>query len=274
MNRTLRARIPPICRHVLPDFSICGAQQSGTSFLYQALARHPQVAPAARKEIHYFDYNYAKGPVWYRSHFPTALGQRFAACLHRGRRVTGEASPYYLFYPHAAHRAHQLVPQARLIVLLRNPVDRAYCHYQHEVARGREDLSFAEAIDKEPKRLAGEVQRILDDAQYTSANHRFYTYVSRGIYVDQIDRWLQYFDRNQLLVLQTEEMFKHPVEALDRVCHFLRIAPLKRKPQPGRAQPSRDVPIDTKLRHRLDEVFRPHNERLAQRFGTHLSWKA
>jgi hypothetical protein len=259
-------------RRVLPDFIICGAQQSGTSFLYQTLARHRQVARAARKEIHYFDYNYASGPDWYRSHFPTVGAQRLAACLCRGRRITGEASPYYLFYPHAARRAHQLVPAVRLIILLRNPVDRAYLHYRHEVARGREMLPFDQAIDQEPERLAGELEQILENADYASANHRHFSYVSRGIYVDQISRWLDEFDRGQLLVLQTEEMLTNLAVTLDRICHFLGIAPFKRPPRPDRVPRRRDIPIDVPWRRRLHELFRPHNQRLADLLGSHFRW--
>ncbi len=113
----------------LPDFIILGAQRAGTSSLYYYLSQHPQILPAVRKELHFFDDHYRRGLGWYRSQFPT-----------RGARgtITGEATPYYLSHPHAPARIQRLLPQARLIVLLRNPVERAISHYFFEVSHQRE----------------------------------------------------------------------------------------------------------------------------------------
>ena len=115
----------------LPDFVIIGAQRCGTSSLYSYLIEHPQIAPATRKELHYFDLNYAAGDEWYRSQFPQFPDTPFDGRL----TVTGEASPYYLFHPMAAERCASVVPDAKLIVMVRDPVERAYSHYHHERAR-------------------------------------------------------------------------------------------------------------------------------------------
>lgn len=137
----------------LPDFLIIGAQRCGTISFYRLLCQHPLVEGAARKEVHYFDLHFQKGEEWYRSFFPEA---------EREDRVTGESSPYYIFHPLSAERAARLVPGARLIVLLRNPVDRAYSHYQHGLRRGYETLpTFEQALEAEPGRLAGEREKIL-----------------------------------------------------------------------------------------------------------------
>ena len=94
----------------LPDFLIIGAQKSGTTFLYQLLVQHPHVKPAFVKEVHYFDLEYRKGVNWYRSHFPLQM-------RNSREYITGEASPYYLFHPHAPRRASAVVPDAKLVVL-------------------------------------------------------------------------------------------------------------------------------------------------------------
>ena len=149
-----RARVLTAPARALPDFVILGAQKAGTTSLYAYLCAHPDVRAAARKEVHYFDLNYARGATWYRSMFPLAAG--LARERRGGRRVlVGEASPYYLFYPLAAERAGAVVPSAQLIVLLRDPVERAWSHYRHEVKAGREPLEFEAALAAEPTRLAG-----------------------------------------------------------------------------------------------------------------------
>src|SRR5436309_16134274 len=109
---------------MLPDFIVIGAQKSGTGSLYAYLNGHPDVAGARVKEVHYFDLHYHRGVDWYLDQFPDEAAAR--------PRCTGEASPYYLFHPHAPRRAFDLVPDARLIALLRDPVDRAISHYHHE----------------------------------------------------------------------------------------------------------------------------------------------
>jgi hypothetical protein len=129
---------------VLPDFIIIGGQRCGTTALFNLLGQHPCVETSHPKEVHYFDLQYARPLNWYRQHFPTMMSMRARAL--RGRRVvSGEPSPYYLFHPRVPERLHDL-PGTRLIALLRNPVDRAYSHYQHEVRLGVETLPFEDAI--------------------------------------------------------------------------------------------------------------------------------
>ena len=102
----------------LPDFLIIGAQKCGTSSMFAYLNQHPQMKLPDVKEIHFFDLNYSNGLDWYTSHFPPA------SLSHR--MVTGEASPYYLFHPHVPERVRLHCPDVKLVVMLRNPVDRAY----------------------------------------------------------------------------------------------------------------------------------------------------
>ncbi|HEV2894458.1 MAG TPA: sulfotransferase, partial [Actinomycetota bacterium] len=147
---------------LLPDYLIIGAQRAGTTSLHRYLIQHPGVRTTLRtKGVHFFDTAYGRGMSWYASRFPTKLTAWYVARRHGVELRTGEASPYYLFHPHVPARVAEHLPQVRLIALLRDPVGRAYSHYQHEVARGFETLSFEEAIEAEPARLAGETQRML-----------------------------------------------------------------------------------------------------------------
>ncbi len=134
----------------LPGAVIIGAQKCGTSSLHNYLTQSPGVIAPLRKEVHYFDVNYGRGEGWYRGHF----GRQGEPGLNL------DSSPYYLFHPAVPARMHELLPDARLIVLLRNPARRAYSHYWHERDKGREKLSFEAAIDAEPARL-GQVEERL-----------------------------------------------------------------------------------------------------------------
>lgn len=252
-------------RRVLPDFVIIGAQKCGTTMLYKTLRRHPNVRPASTKEVHYFDLNFDKGIDWYRAHFPQPApgeGEEF---------ITGEASPYYLFHPHAAARLARTIPRAKLILLLKNPVDRAYSHYQHRVRKGIETLGFEEALDAEGQRLHGEVERMMEDESYHGFNHQHFSYLSRGVYVDQIPPWSGFFGRDQLLILKSEDLFDRPSDNLGHVLEFLKLPQWRPEAFNVRTQ-GRYEPMDPAIRRRLEEHFAPHNRRLYEYLGTDFGW--
>lgn len=252
---------------VLPDFLIIGTQKGGTTFLYNVLRRHPHFKAAVDKEIHFFDTpKFRRGVDWYRTHFPQQ--QR-----RNGQRViTGEASPYYLFYPLAARRVAETIPQAKLIALLRNPVDRAYSDYQHKLRQGNEALSFNEALKVEEERLRGEKEKILADESYRSINFRRYSYLSRGIYVDQLEEWHRYFDPEQLLILESQDFFDRPSETLDLVVRFLGLPELAIEISGGRNEGGYSNPIDSETRRWLQEYYEPHNKRLYEYLGVDFGW--
>jgi Sulfotransferase domain len=166
-SKTIRKAKGDVELGSLPDFLILGTENGGTTTLHWTLCQHPHVEPATKKEVHFFDSHrwFEKGIGWYRSRFP-------APAWGDGRRViTGEASPYYLLHPFAPHRASITVPDAKLIALLRNPVDRAYSAYKHRVLTGRESLSFEEALDAEEERTSGELEKMLSDESYHSLTY-------------------------------------------------------------------------------------------------------
>jgi hypothetical protein len=249
----------------LPDFIIIGAQKCGTGFLYRRLRQHPDFKPTNVREVHYFDDNYHRGLDWYRSHFPASKG--------KGKRwtVTGEKSPYYLYHPLAARRTATVVPQAKLIVLLRNPVDRAYSAYHHQRRAESETLSFEDAITAEEHRLWGEEKKMLAEESYVSFNHRRFSYLSRGVYVDQLRNWHDYFEREQMLILKSEDFYSRTQENMALVLDFLGL--------PGwefdLAEPRnkrRYEPMEPATRRSLKEYFEPHNQRLYEYLGADLGW--
>jgi hypothetical protein len=244
----------------LPDFLILGAQKAGTTALYAYLRWHPEITGPSFKEVSFFDRHYAKGERWYRAHMPV-----------RRRSLVGEASPSYLFHPLAPERVARLLPDARLIALLRNPVDRAFSHYQHEVALGREPLSFEAAVDREDERMQGELDRMLRDPSYFSLAWWNYTYVARGRYAEQLERWFASFPREQLLVLFTEELSADTARTYRRVLGFLGVGARDLESYPRIFD--RDYPdMSSVTRERLHKEFEDSNHRLASLLGRDLPW--
>ena len=118
-----------------PSFILAGAQRCGTTSLFRALMEHPVILSLYHKGVNYFDLNYDKGWSWYQGHFPV---RAFAAVRTRHNGdvpVTFEASGYYMYHPHAAARLAHDLPQVKVLVMLRDPIERAYSAYRHEFAR-------------------------------------------------------------------------------------------------------------------------------------------
>jgi hypothetical protein len=238
-----------------PDFIIIGTQRGGTTSLFRYLVVHREIGQASRKEVHYFDRYYENGMDWYLAHFP-----------ERGEyRLVGEASPYYVFHPEVPKRILAAVPQAKFILLLRNPVDRAYSQYQMKVERGLETLSFEEAIEREPERLA-----TTDDPLDPAWRH--HSYLARGVYVDQIKRWFEYFPHDQFLIIESEEYFADPVQILHQTHAFLGVG--SHSPVISKIHHQADyVEMDPITRRRLVDYFAPHNHQLYDLLGRDFGWE-
>lgn len=253
---------------VLPDFLIIGAKKCGTTSLYSYLIAHPEVDTAFRKEVHYFDGQERLGPLWYRSFFPTVL-RRELGRLGTGRpRRTGEATPDYLYRADAPAGIRALVPRVRLIALLRNPVDRAYSFYNHNLRSGLEQLPFEEAIAREPERLAAELEA---GTAFGFARNNF-SYLERGRYRDQLVAWFEHFERDQLLLLSTEELDRDPAETLRRTLAFLDL-PEAAPPTFRRMNAAPYPAMSPSTRAELLERMRPDNERLYELVGRGFGWE-
>ena len=237
----------------LPDFVVIGTQKGGTTFFYELLSNHPLVRPAVTKELHFFDRNenFDKGVDWYRRCLPES--ER----VDGQRTVTGESSPSYLFSAQAPARMAEVIPDAKLVALLRNPIDRAYSHYQMQVRRGTEERSFEEAMKEAMK-----------EEMDTGGGP---PYLARGFYAEQLDRFSYFADRGQLLLVKSENLFARPLEVLHRVLRYLELPPFE-PTVARRADSGTYEPMEPATRRRLEEFFAPHNERLYDLLRTDFGW--
>ncbi|MDH2428753.1 sulfotransferase [Sphaerisporangium sp. TRM90804] len=296
MNRpTFRQEVPPVNRTVkrsahvvsytagrltvggrlLPSFLIVGAQRCGTTSLYRTLARHPLVLkPALRKGVHYFDVAYGRGPAWYRAHFPLKATANRLERRYGTRPPAFESSPYYMFHPLAAARIARDLPGVKLVVLVRDPVERAYSAHAHEVARGFEpEPSFERAVELEEHRLAGEHERLANDPHATSHAHRHHAYLARGRYACQLAELERQVGRLRLLVVDSGRFFRTPEPVYDQVLEFLGLPRLgdplfehhNARPRPA------DMPVS--LRRRLSAHFEPWDTQLEAWLDTTPSWR-
>jgi hypothetical protein len=245
----------------LPDFLVIGAQKGGTTALYAYLRWHPGITGPSWKEVIFFDRHWWRGEGWYRGQFP----------IRSGGLLVGEASPSYLSHPLAPARVRSLVPDAKLVALLRDPVDRAFSQYQHEVALGREPLSFEEALAVEDERTRGEVERLVADERAFSRAWWDHTYVARGMYADQLERWLAVLPREQLLVVITDELGERPAETYASILAFLGAAPHELADYP-RVFDREYQPMRAVTRAMLAERFAEPNRRLEALLGRELPW--
>jgi hypothetical protein len=272
----LSLRVPTGRFRSLPDFLVIGGMRCGTSSLYKYLAYHPAVAPSLRKEIHYLTFDYGKGETWYRSHFPIKARKGLSR-LVRGRPLqTFEATPDYLFHPYAAERAARLVPEAKLIAVLRDPVARAISHYVHNVGWGKEPLPISEALLREPDRISEDLKRLRADPLDFCFDYRLYSYVARGIYVDQLRVWERFYPRSRILVVKSEDLYERPAEIYREIVDFLELPSWQPARFPnfdqrwGGDKPEVEIPHE--VRGWLEERFEPHNRQLYEWLGRDLGW--
>ncbi|MDB9525074.1 sulfotransferase domain-containing protein [Oscillatoria sp. CS-180] len=252
----------------LPDFLVIGVVKGGTTSLYKYLIQHPQIISSLKKEVHYFNHeNYKSRNVgWYRTHFPL---KNFIA---PSRILTGEASPSYFHNPEGPDRVHALLPDTKLVLLLRNPIDRAYSHYsmnrKNRRKRGLEEPpSFAEIVRREMAILR---EKRPPTPTVDHLNPLGCCYVSSGIYVYSLQNWLQQFDLENVLILHSQDLFDTPEKVTNQVYRFLNLPQYSGTYDVFNA--GSYAKIDLTLQEELFEFFKPYNERLFEYCGRDFGW--
>jgi Sulfotransferase domain len=259
-------------RRQLPSFILVGAQRAGTTSLFRALMSHPLIHSANyHKGVNYFDVNYHRDFSWYQGHFPTVASLRKDGRDVAGEPITFEASGYYLFHPCAPERMARDLPQVRVLAMLRDPVERAYSAWKHELARGFEIESFERALELEDGRLKGKAERMLTDGAYQSFSHRHHAYVHRGQYAEQLQRMRAHFPADQIHVLESESFFERPEPTFAGVLEFLGL-PLVMPHRFDRWNGRPSSPMVAKTRAQLRAHFSSHDTSLAELLGREPAW--
>jgi hypothetical protein len=243
----------------LSDTLIIGASKAGTTSLYHWLARRPAVCPSRVKEVRYFNGHLERGPRWYAAQFAP----------RRGATVLVEASPSYLWDPHVPARVRALLGAPRLIVLLREPVDRAWSQYWMNVRRGRETASFEAALAEEARRfgIAGQMPA---DGSVANIDYGRYSYLGKSLYAPQLERWLALFPRECFHFIRSEDLFAAPRRVLPGLLNFLDLAATQMAdlaPRNAADYP----PLDPNVRRELAPIFRQSNASVREL--TRIEWQ-
>ncbi len=257
--------------HTTPTFLIIGAAKCGTSSLYDYLMQHPCIGRSLTKQLHFFDRYYDRKKSWYKVCFPFIWEKFLIEKIKHKNFATGEATPHYMTHPLAAKRAHDVVPNIKIIVLLRNPVERAYSNYQMEKAHKQEELTFEEAIEKEPERIRGEFEEMLHNKNNSGRNYPHRSYIKSGEYIDQIKPWLELFPKENFMFIRSEEFNKNTSFVYNKILKFLGLHPFELKQyQKIRKRDYEEMNPDT--RKKLIEYFKPHNQRLSEYLDIEFDW--
>ena len=249
---------------VLPDFVVIGGTKSGTTSLHYYLIQHPGII--SERNVHFFEYMQTNSIEWYRAHFPTKAYKNFK------KLTVGEQTATYLFHPLIPKRIHTTIPNAKLIVVLRNPVDRAYSNYKHQVREGIEKRTFEDAIKSELKRI----EICKNNPEYKIKNNDFnnnvvFSYLRHGIYVDFIKAWMKFFTKEQFLILPTYELNNNRVKFLKQVFDYLNVPNFEIN-DIKRQNVGEYKKLDKSTRKFLVDYYRPHNERLFELLGKKFEW--
>lgn len=260
-------------RGALPSLLICGGSHCGTTPMFQALTAHPAVfGPTGSIGVHYFDLEGERDLDWYRSHFPSQEEIDRAGHRHRGSALCIESSPYYLFHPRAAEQIAEDLPGVRVLVMVRDPVERAHLAHARQQALGREDLAFAEAVDHEDDRLRGEVARLYRDPGYRSHAHRYQSYCGSGEYAPRIERFAALLGRDRVKVIESACLGSSPVSVLADLWDWLGVS--WRDVPPLECSPDQSIrELDADLRAELSDRFLAFDMALAPWLGHAPTWR-
>jgi len=250
------------------DFIVAGAQKSGTTALHYFLRKHPQIALPERQELHFFDDDEIfSRPVDYdllHRQFRPVAGSTLLRLATARQAIAGEVTPSYLYWKPAMERIWNYNRQIKLVILLRNPIDRAFAHWNMQRFKNREPLDFLDALKEEPRRIA----------QPLTIESRRFAYVDRGFYSGQLERVFKFFPREQVHFVKFEDFRDRKQETLDRIFEFLGVKPLRRIRDKDRNIVPYERTITAEEREYLSEVFSAEITKLERMLGWDCSdWK-
>jgi hypothetical protein len=250
---------------VLPNYLIIGAQKAGTSSLFNYLSMHPQVKNSYKKEVHYFDKNYDKPINWYKQYFPLKLA------INDSIRVE-EATPNYFYHPYIAERIKKAIPNIKMIVLLRNPVERVISQYFQAVRKNNEKRPLMQALLDEELEEKEIFEKLAKDPNYYPTE-AYVLYKSCSRYAEQLKRYYEVFDKEQILIVSSKDLLVKPNEVLQKIFAFLNIDTqfyLREISLLNVGTNKKDV--SQEVISYLNDYFKPYNEDLFDLLGYKIDW--
>jgi ubiquinone/menaquinone biosynthesis C-methylase UbiE len=258
--------------HSKPTYLIIGAAKCGTSSLHEYLMQNPCVGRVLTKQLHFYDLYYNRGMAWYKVCLPFVWEKFYVKNILKKNYATGEATAHYLNHPTSPKRVAETLPNVKIIVMLRNPIDRAYSHYQMEFNNGNEELSFEDAIDIEPDRINGEIEKIATDETYLSKNYPHRAYLNGSMYAEQLKRWFEYFPKEQFHFVKTEDFNENPSRIYNDVLKFLDL-PNYELSEYKKFRERKYEKMNPETRSKLSSFFKSYNEELYSLTGIDFKWK-
>ena len=253
---------------VLPECFVIGVVRSGTTSLYHYLGQHPCIGPSAYDEIGYFDENYHLGINWYKSLFPTKFTRDKIIKKH-GKFLTYDVTPFYIYNPLVTRRIFESFPQAKIISNLRNPIDRAYSNYIIMLQDGDTTKTFEEIVKMEMDKIDKSKSKLNDESYIVDTFYE--NLLARGFYANQLEVWFEKFQKNQLLMISTEDLAQKTDQVLTKVFEFLDLPYFKIRD--FTKQNKREYPLmKDETRKLLIEFYKPHNEKLYSLINQHFDW--
>jgi hypothetical protein len=254
-------------KRAFPNVFIIGIQKCGTTSLEKYLSEHPMILPSYYKEMKYFDLFHFKSPGWYLAHFP------FQKQLSGGK-ITIDATPDYIFYPKAAQQIKALMPDARFLVVVRDPVDRAFSHYLYSKRRGYEDLPFMAALENEEIRIEKEREMLVKEGSGFAWRYRENSYKQRSLYCQQLRHWFRFFPKDRFMIIDAEKLKNNRQAAYDEILTFLNLPPHAL----GSTREYNKAPGDEKKMTEAEEdylkaFYKEANAQLFQLLGREFDWK-
>ncbi len=251
-----------------PVFFLIGTQKAGTTSLFSYLIQHPEIASPIIKELQFFNMNYQRGINYYHSFFPLKA-------LSGKKVIAGEATPDYFDHPLAPERLYKYNPQAKLIVVLRDPVKRAFSHFNFVKSYNNDikNASFFEALDKEKKILKTAFEHIRTQPVKSAIDISNYGYIYKGEYINHLRRWFRFFSKNQILIIDFNLLKTNPEQVLETICKFLEIDESFKF---STAQKQNQTTYYSKLTYDEQAVlikhFTPYNKELFDFLGEKFDW--
>ena len=252
---------------VLPDFFVIGPGRTGTTSLFYYLDQHPSLSKSAYDELGFFDVNFHLGFHWYRSLFPSIL-TKFRIKSKTNFFMTYDVTPSYVRRPWIARRIKKLFPNSKLIIVLRNPIDKTYSHYYLSTTSG-ETRNFEEVIKKDMDDISKWNINSKDDNYFATKVEN--SKLARGFYVEQLLPWFELFPKNQILIISSEELASNTKNVMSEIFKFLNLPDYK-IPNIEKVNVSKYSKMNPDTRKILIDFFKPYNEQLFKFLDRKFDW--